>query len=494
MAEIEIKLRIPARSANIALRTLASLSDAPLQTIKMTADYYDTSRNLLLQSGYVLRLRVEGSKTVQTVKFTDSTTRDAHTREEWSDEINGNAPRQSLGRSGSRLTKKFGKLSLEYKFSTHVSRRIYNIERRGLHIEAAVDEGGIYVRGTCLVPIHEVELELKRGSPAALYEIALTLLKKARGAFEPESKSQRGYRALGVKPDVAKMAPPGFTASHTLADAVRAGARRYFAQYYDNMPAMMTGNHAAVHQMRVALRRLRSLWAAVEKFVPPAEHAKLSRELKSLQPALGNARDFAVLTEKLKKVPNLSARRTSAHKLLVVAMKSKADKSLVDAQRAVTGERHTLAWLRVMLHLETLNEKANPHLHEALDKAVPDILDDLFRRVRKRGRRYAALSPQERHRFRIACKKLRYGVEFFASLYSDKEIARFLSLLRRVQDGLGELNDAHVARGILLDPTQPKAVGPSAGEALGWLEHAAQVKTKILERYVHRLRQSGTYW
>ena len=88
--------------------------------------------------------------------------------------------------------------------------------------------------------------------------------------------------------------------------------------------------------------------------------------------------------------------------------------------------------------------------------------------MKRRGRHLAALDPEERHRVRIAAKKLRYGAEFFAALYPGKKAGKrhkaFVSALSDLQDHLGALNDLATAHHVMADLTGPEA-GPPDGQA-----------------------------
>ena len=60
----------------------------------------------------------------------------------------------------------------------------------------------------------------------------------------------------------------------------------------------------------------------------------------------------------------------------------------------------------------------------------------------------AQLAPARRHKLRIQAKKLRYGTEFFASLFAGKRAGKrrgeLSATLERLQDALGDLNDIAV--------------------------------------------------
>jgi len=54
------------------------------------------------------------------------------------------------------------------------------------------------------------------------------------------------------------------------------------------------------------------------------------------------------------------------------------------------------------------------------------------------------------HVLRIHCKKLRYLMEFFASLFHQETINSLIEQLKRLQDNLGDFNDLRVQEEYLL--------------------------------------------
>ena len=81
-----------------------------------------------------------------------------------------------------------------------------------------------------------------------------------------------------------------------------------------------------------------------------------------------------------------------------------------------------------------------------------EIIFRRFKRVIKKGRRIGADSPDDYlHRLRIHCKKLRYSLEFFASLFPKKEVGRGIRQLKRLQGQLGDFNDLSVQQDMLHD-------------------------------------------
>jgi triphosphatase len=108
------------------------------------------------------------------------------------------------------------------------------------------------------------------------------------------------------------------------------------------------------------------------------------------------------------------------------------------------------------------------------------------KKIRKKGRNLAKLDPRSRHKLRIQAKKMRYALDFYASIFegSTRRRETFRSALKDVQDCLGELNDITVHRDLAAgvvgrsvrrrrnagDPTRTFAVGLLTGQEYGRLD------------------------
>jgi len=117
-----------------------------------------------------------------------------------------------------------------------------------------------------------------------------------------------------------------------------------------------------------------------------------------------------------------------------------------------------------MLNLRLLKKDTQDFLNEpapkkptAANAAIP-IVDLARKRIYKRYRSvikdgdYILTHMQDEllHALRIECKKLRYLMEFFASLFPRKKMARLIKQLRKLQDNLGEFNDLSVQQEYLM--------------------------------------------
>ncbi|KVH76199.1 metal-chelation protein CHAD [Burkholderia cepacia] len=200
-----------------------------------------------------------------------------------------------------------------------------------------------------------------------------------------------------------------------------------------------------VHQMRVALRRLRTLMRFFPRFADRRWRDTLGVDMHWLAALLGTVRDWDVFaTESL---PALIAAdggdgewngTLDAARAQCVAARGELRQALHSARYA----RLTLGWL------EWLGSLALPH---AEDGDAPSLRRHATKRVRRLfGDLYASpsltsLDTAARHQVRIDAKRLRYALEFFASLASRRTRTETVKTLARVQSVLGEANDTIVA-------------------------------------------------
>ena len=155
---------------------------------------------------------------------------------------------------------------------------------------------------------------------------------------------------------------------------------------------------------------------------PPERRAWLAGEAKRIIGGLGAARDWDVfLTESL--APVLAARPQDGR--LARAARGRASArgpSGYEAARAAIGSpSYTRFLLQLGRWIEASGwrEEATDRGAAWLDRPIVDFADRLLakrhRKALKLGRDFAGLAPEERHRLRIALKKLRYATEFFDS-------------------------------------------------------------------------------
>src|SRR5437667_3048893 len=164
---------------------------------RLVSTYYDTPDLALKGQGLTLRVREQGGRFIQTVKAGDLTGTNLLSRGEWEDGVAENRPDPEAPQSGGLLPKSAAD-DLRPLFITDVTRITVEVEPLpGTRIETAIDTGEIRTVGRNSVePISEIELELKSGNPAALYDVASQLLEAASVRISAISKSERGYRLI----------------------------------------------------------------------------------------------------------------------------------------------------------------------------------------------------------------------------------------------------------------------------------------------------------
>ena len=179
--EIELKLRAPTGTLEGTRRAPMIVEHAVNQGIvrRLDATYYDTPDRLLDRAGLSLRVRRSGKRHIQTVKRS-SAGAGALARHEWETPVPGEALDLSLlplAEIGAPLAS-LDAATLQPVFSSKVRRRVQRVEFEGALIEVAFDDG-LITAGAASEALSEIELELKRGDTAVLYELGLSLLEFA---------------------------------------------------------------------------------------------------------------------------------------------------------------------------------------------------------------------------------------------------------------------------------------------------------------------------
>jgi triphosphatase len=506
----EVELKLAARPGDLPVlkRALAAIPPGAVRSQeKLISTYYDTPERALQRQGLTLRVRERAGRFIQTVKAEDRAAAGLLSRGEWEDALAENRPNPDAPESGPHLPEGSG-ADLRPLFVTDVTRRVVEIEpRAGARIEAAIDEGEVRLTdGDAVEPISEIELELKSGEAAALYDIALQLLDRAGVRIEKRSKSERGYRlASGNETAIPVQAEPlSLDREMPVEAALQKIGRSCLAQLVGNEAAVLAGHPEGVHQMRVAARRVRSAVSSLKELLPTEDRRWVSEELSWLTGALGPARNLDVLANELLPAARAWLADQPGWEDLAATLDRLRRGAHVQVKEAVLSERYTAAMLRLLRWFEGCGWRGNQTPEEAALAALPigevaaQVLDRRRRKVRKRGKGFAKRTPPERHELRIAVKKLRYTTEVFGSLFEKRESRNFISTLKRLQNDLGYANDVRVAHEFVIDlfaQTDPRGAAAHAWIAmLEWHDLALAAGERRLRRHVRRLKEATPFW
>jgi inorganic triphosphatase YgiF len=330
----------------------------------------------------------------------------------------------------------------------------------GAQVECALDTGELQ-RGERKVAVRELELEMKDGDPARLYELACQVHAAVPVRIENISKAERGYALAGaVAPRAVKAGTVALKRKASLGEALGAILRNCLEQIQANEPGVLAGQAESLHQMRVGLRRLRAALAMVKDLVQLP--APLAADLDWLGGELGDARNWDVFIESL--LPGLPVPEAHQPALarVTVAAREEAERHRARVRAAVGGPRYTglmlglAAWIVGQGWKQAGSAPADAAaaapkdvLAQRAAKAAPRLVRHAAARVRKRARGLDLQHPETLHRVRIAAKKERYAREFFEALSHGKKEVRRHDMLSGMQDELGLLNDGVVARALV---------------------------------------------
>jgi CHAD domain-containing protein len=284
-----------------------------------------------------------------------------------------------------------------------------------------------------------------------------------------------------------RLETPGVNASDVLAEAGRKTMRFHFAEMLHLEPGSRQGEDIeALHDMRVATRRLR---AAFEVFAQAFEPRALRPFLKGLRAtgrALGLVRDLDVFMENARRyldqlpedqrqglsplLENWGKQRDEARQKLLVHLNSPeylAFKRKFNVFLSTTGAGA----------LTIPRDVPVPH---QVCEIAPVLVYSRLGAVRAYDTYIATASLERLHALRIEFKKLRYSVEYFREVLGP-EAKPVIDELKGLQDHLGDLNDANVA-GQILQNFIDEHKGALTSEEVGAIQAYKDFRQAELER------------
>jgi CHAD domain-containing protein len=232
--------------------------------------------------------------------------------------------------------------------------------------------------------------------------------------------------------------------------AFRIVALRYLGDLTANHDATCKGDPVALHQMRVALTRLRTVIVFFSPMVADSQRTPIRDGLKWLNAHLGAVRDLDVAIERLGAVDkrpkavlyhrSWGDKRADSHSLLAQALQSARYRRLI---------KDTSTWIEngpwsARRGTQAAKERAAPIAEYGVEK-----LARWQEKILKKSGRLLKLDAEKRHQLRLLNKKLSYSIEALEDLRSDKTFSRLqagLKHLRKAQRALGQLNDDERAR------------------------------------------------
>ncbi len=489
---MESEIKLLARNEDVD----ALLHSAVLQKYAVTPPvehwqvdtYFDTPEHAFKASHASLRLRKTASDTVQTLKAGNGSTGGLHRRAEYQSPVAADRPalpplRKMVGRKnglGSLLHSRKLKERLMPVFSTQVKRTVIPLKLDdGDLVECVIDVGEIICNGAKLA-ICELELELKAGDAAHLYQLALELSDTVPLTLDSLSKAERGYALLAPTEVAAhRAAPVALNKQMSVEQAFVEIAGNCIAQIEANAAGVVRRDSEALHQMRVGMRRLRSAFGLTQGLIDLP--AALGTEVEWLASELGAARDWDVLAHG---TLDELGQACPAEPHIAQVSQAALDES-EQARRLAAEAIGAPRYARLMLSLAQWRSDAGwrtdadgqalARLDARITGFARKALASSHKRLVKRGGQLDGASAEASHRVRIAAKRARYISEFFQSLFDAGAVRSYVRRLSGLQDEFGRLNDMAVADRLLsaLQEKQP-ALGRDADFVRGFLAASAQ--------------------
>jgi CHAD domain-containing protein len=420
--------------------TLPPLAGEPLEPRVFLSIYHDTADLRLAHAGVTLRYRVEGEKAVWQCKLPHGASRIELEAEGLADRVPG-----EILRLLPALTRR---RELEQVAQLRTRRAGVRVRENGRPLaDVTLDSVAVIEGQRVLRRFEELEVEAVEGADDELVRIADTL--RAAGAGERVTLSKLA-QTLGVERGDAAAARPR-TTGEALTRMLAVQLERIVA----HDPGTRLGEDPEdLHQHRVAVRRLRAFLRAARPIVDREWAEGLREELRWLGGELGPVRDADVLLEHLRaELGELDREDRLAFAGLLGRLEREREEHRAELLGALESERY-------LALLDRLERSVGD---VPLTRELPPLAlwSREFRRLRRQARRLDADSPDdELHAARIAVKRARYVAELAEPLLG-KPASRFVGGAKRLQDVLGEHQDAVVAeeriRRLVASASEPAA-------------------------------------
>jgi CHAD domain-containing protein len=237
----------------------------------------------------------------------------------------------------------------------------------------------------------------------------------------------------------------------------------------------------ALHDFRVAVRRMRSVLKSTRALFDEAWLKALRAELRWIGGELAAARDLDVLLASLGK-------KAGPDELPVVRLlETERRRAWKRARKALSGERY----LKLLDRLTSAVEA--PPVRRA-DLSLEKVAAREFKKLRRAARKLGPKSSAEQvHRARILAKRARYAAEL-AEPVARKRACRFVKAAKQFQDVVGSHQDSVVAadriRGVV-DRTKSIESAFAAGRLVERMTRRRRKARRELPRSWKRLERQG---
>ncbi|MEJ2345437.1 MAG: CHAD domain-containing protein [Gammaproteobacteria bacterium] len=278
-----------------------------------------------------------------------------------------------------------------------------------------------------------------------------------------------------------------------------AATRCILSQLLDGMLANEAGlrediDSEFLHDFRVAVRRTRSALGQIKGVLAARTVQRFEREFAWLGRITGPTRDLDVYLLQFDHyrahLPRSMQSDLDPLRTFLEHQQRLEHRALVSTLDGARYRRLVRDWRR-FLQTPLARRPSAPHARSPIKQVAAHRIQRLHRRALKQGRAITADTPTEAlHELRKTCKKLRYLLEFFRSLYPEETLGRLLTALKQLQDNLGELQDLEVQTEALTRfedlMERERQLNAGTRAAMDWLVESFQARKQDVRRQFAR--------
>lgn len=346
-------------------------------------------------------------------------------------------------------------------------------------------------------------VRLLLSGPAAQVTATMRTLSEALPLLPPAAALAEEGRALarGEPPRPRLRGAPDLSHAASVEDALGRAIGHLLEAALAQLPVALAGEKPeGVHQLRVALRRLRSMLRVFRRAVDCDALRGLDAELRGILGALGPARDWDVWLGGIGAALEAAMPGDRRITQLLAAAREERDRAYDLLRELLTAPAfRTTIWDGIaLLNLRRWRQDATPEMAEALaqplDRFAVPLLARRWKRLKRDAKGLEQLDATGLHELRLDAKRLRYAAEMFAPLWPGKGTRRFLKRLAALQEVLGLANDAAVARALVAHLAARPALRWAVGAAEGWAAaRTGSIRQDVIQAW-DRLSAEDPFW
>ena len=460
MQKIELKFQIPKDKRELIFKALQRKT---VQHKTLKTQYLDSKQFDLSQHSILLKQRLENDewlKTLQALSLNPiqlfEIDEDLTSSENKTQLAHYHKVKNIPEKIQKWVTEIEAQLIVQFETEIERSTTLFNFQNSQIIVE--LDRGFMHVN-QAQFEIYEVKFKLKQGTIQDLISFILPRVKRYGLWLDTRNKVQQGFQLVqNIQESPTQLQIPlNLDKSNSTEIALKKVIYNCLQHLLPNSTAIASGhfNSDHIHQVRVAIRRLRS---ALKTFANWSQHIDLcwETELTNLFRSLGRSRDLSMIHDEI--LPKLE---------MLNAPKIQLEIDSLDENNKISSLFKSLNFESLVLSLiQFIYQNTNEQSSKSVKKTIHKNLDKLHQSIKLDAENFLSLEIEARHRTRKRLKRLRYSLEFISSLYDEHTVKGYIKRLKPAQESLGKYNDFIVAEN-RLKPYVPAQ--PEVWFTLGWI-------------------------